>query len=657
MTIFAEIEGTPELDAELPLYNKVGDLYLKLNKGAEAADMYEKAVKRYIESGLENNAIALCNKILRTAPGRTHIYLKLAQLMVQRGLLAEAKQHFVEYADRMQKAGRVDEAFRALKELADLTPNNEALRVMLAEQLKAAARTDEAREQLAKLYHEAEATGDQTRKRATMSKIQAIDPHFDASKAPKPEGKSKGKSSDLVFLDLDAPPEPAPAPKGKAAPPPPPPKEAPAPPPPPPAPEPEIQRAEVEFTPPALEIESTSLGAEPVPVEEPAPAPPEPVAEEPPMVEVPAMDLGADVPTLDLGGPALDISLDDLTPSTAEPVMTGPADVGTLEARVKSDPTDASAHQALGEALLEQGERQRGLEELDAALQAAETKEDWQKALDLTEEIVRVDPESVRHHQKRVEYAFRTGEKNRLVDAYLELSDALFRSGAMDRARAVYQRVIELDAGNARALAALATFDPAPAPAATAGGKAAKPPAAAAGDFVDLNAMMMEDDEPKDSRLRVQDEEPTGDEQRDFDDMLSQFKKGISETIAVDDWQAHYDLGVAFKEMGLLDEAIGEFQKALRSAEGRLRTSEALGMCFFEKGQHAVAGTVLKRALESDTAHGDEGKIGLLYWLARCEEEQSNVKDALGYFQRVFAVDIQFADVKDRVKTLTAAAK
>ena len=44
------------MDAELPLYNKVGDLYLKLNKGAEAADMYEKAIKRYIEIGLENNA-------------------------------------------------------------------------------------------------------------------------------------------------------------------------------------------------------------------------------------------------------------------------------------------------------------------------------------------------------------------------------------------------------------------------------------------------------------------------------------------------------------------------------------------------------------------------------------------------------------------------
>jgi len=649
------------MDAELPIYNKIGDLYTKLNKGAEAADMYEKAVKRYIDQGLDNNAIALCNKILRTAPGRTHIYLKLAQLMVQRGLLAEAKQHFVEYADRMQKAGRVDEAFKALKELADLTPNNEALRLMLAEQLKAAARTDEAQEQLSKMYAESAGT---PRARQTLSKIKAIDPNFDESKAPK-ELDKKGKSSDLVFLDLDAPAA-APAPKAapaaaKPAPAPAPPKvQAPPPsPPPPPPPEPEIQRAEVEFTPPAMDLEPTSLVEEPVAAPEPEPMP-EPAVEP---LAIESTDLSLEPATLDLGEPAslelepsasLDLSL-DMAPS-AEPVVLGPPDVPTLEKRIKADPSDIEAHQALGEALLEQGQRDRDLEELDLALQAAEAKEEWQKALDLTEEIVRIDNNSVKHHQKRVEYAFRTGEKPRLVDAYLELSDALFRSGAMDRARAVYQRVIELDPGNARAVAALASFEPVPAPKAAAkGGKPAAPVAtgAAAGDFVDLNAMMLDDDEPKDSRLRVQDEEPTGDEQRDFDDMLSQFKKGIAETIAVDDSQAHYDLGVAFKEMGLIDEAIGEFQKALRGADGRLRTSEALGTCFFEKGQYPVAATVLKRALESDQASPDDDKVGLLYWLGRCEEEQGNVKEAITYFQRVFSVDIQFADVNERVTALS----
>jgi tetratricopeptide (TPR) repeat protein len=236
----------------------------------------------------------------------------------------------------------------------------------------------------------------------------------------------------------------------------------------------------------------------------------------------------------------------------------------------------------------------------------------------------------VRYHQKRVEIAFHSGERSRLIDAYVELADALLRVGALDKALAVYRRVSEHDPGNQRALAALdalspveeslppipplepapaapeteeldqaldAAFEP-PAPPSTPAGRksrksvaAQRPPAppkapepeAAGGDFIDLGALIMDDDRVKDSRMRVEDEEPTGDEQKDFQDMLQAFKRGIDENIDAEDYQAHYDLGVAFKEMGLLDEAIAEFQKALRSPEGRLKTSEALGTAFYEK--------------------------------------------------------------------------
>jgi hypothetical protein len=104
----------------------------------------------------------------------------------------------------MQSAGKTDDAFRALKEFADLSPNNEEIRLLLAEQLKGAARTAEAREQLAKLFAEAEATGDKRRSRQTLLNIKAIDPDFDPTKGPKTKLKQKPqKSSDLVFLDLD----------------------------------------------------------------------------------------------------------------------------------------------------------------------------------------------------------------------------------------------------------------------------------------------------------------------------------------------------------------------------------------------------------------------------------------------------------------------
>ena len=122
--------------------------------------------------------------------------------------------------------------------------------------------------------------------------------------------------------------------------------------------------------------------------------------------------------------------------------------------------------------------------------------------------------------------------------------------------------------------------------------------------------------------MRIDRREPQDeDEQREFQEILEQFKRGIEENLETDDYQAHYDLGVAFKEMGLLDEAIAEFQKALRAPEGRLRTSEALGMAFFEKGQFAVSEAVLRRAVDG-VDEGDDAKIGLIYWLGRALEAQ-----------------------------------
>ena len=71
-------EEEAEPNPDLSLYNRVGDLYLKLRDPGQAADCYERAVDRYADLGFHNNAIAMCNKVLRNAPGRQVTYLKLA---------------------------------------------------------------------------------------------------------------------------------------------------------------------------------------------------------------------------------------------------------------------------------------------------------------------------------------------------------------------------------------------------------------------------------------------------------------------------------------------------------------------------------------------------------------------------------------------------
>src|SRR5205823_1511862 len=120
----------------LAVFNRIGDLYLKVREPAQAADYYDQAVDKYAELGVHNNAIAMCNKVLRNAPGRQTTYLKLAKLYASKGFMAEAKQNFVEYAERMHKVGKIQHAFAALKELADISAESAHLRETLEEHLR-----------------------------------------------------------------------------------------------------------------------------------------------------------------------------------------------------------------------------------------------------------------------------------------------------------------------------------------------------------------------------------------------------------------------------------------------------------------------------------------------------------------------------------------
>ena len=828
-----EFEKSPDNEADLVLFNKVGDLYVKVNDSANAIQYYERAVDLYSEASLVNPAIALCNKVLRLSPGRAGTYLKLGMLFAKKGFAAEAKQNLLEYADRMQKAGQIEEAFKALKKFAEMTPGQEEIWSVLSQQAKAQAKTPEAKEQIDKLLAEFDAKDKATAQRKSRSSRHMVTGE-EIKEDPKP------KKGELIFLDVDdvpsrrsgamrtgsmkpvappAPPAPPPEPPappaaeprvsapGAAPPPPEPrvstPKAAPPPPPrratPPPEPEPlqiettsladdvpasppaDLPLIDIEptapprgatpmlegleqtgFEPPpkvdALDLEHTSLEIEP-------PAPPKRASTRPPAPEAPALDVepadldlpaaahlaeaGAqespepadgldlgeveirpedlaaarassareDLPFIDLGEPTPAATDEPEVPSTPaanpiaapvsemqivfepppqeapEPPPEEPTeaevaqsiefqDLGAVEeptgptlddliARVADNPDDWEAHRQYGEALIEAGDREQGIAELDASLNGFDAADDLATAQSLVEEILRIEPNSVRHQQKRVELAYRSGDRARLVDAYVELADALLRSNEPDKSIAVYQRVLEHDPGNVRARSAIETLAPpeppqaeparpakpaAKAPAAQA--PAAPAPAAAApesgGDYVDLGAMLLDEEAPKDTRMRIEDEEPTGDEQKDFQNMLAAFKKGIDANVGEEDFQSHFDLGIAYKEMGLLDEAIAEFQKALRAPDGKLKASEALGLCFYEKQQFAVAETILKRGLDNP-ANGDAERVGLLYWLGRTQEEQGKEKDALESYNRVFAVDINFQDVNQRVAALGQA--
>ena len=908
-------------ELDVALFNRVGDLMHRQGNTADAVDYYEKAVDKYAETGFFNNAIALCSKILRHSPGRASIYYKLGKISAQKGFKGEAKTNFLEYADRMQKAGKTQEAFRALKEFADLVPDQDEIRLTLADQLIKADRKQEAVEQLQILHARYDAEGRNLDAQSIADRIRALDPTAEI----KSDGLNRAKSSgsELIFLDLDAPtsrtsPTGVPAqPAARPIAPPPPAQTRTAPPPTPatptrPMPAPgsvtplggtpagitplgntpagmtpvgntplgstpadatpvgstpigstpigstpigstpigstpagltpigatpigstpigstpvgtpsdsdliEFDSIEAPFTradvdiegvlPDALEaplsgitrvgenmptptdtpttplfgleatslaepeivkstptsslldLEPTSLGEDSPPVDRsPAPThwsqretpyggsiggsldfvvPPEtpprshavtpidfdaedlvptPIAQRPrsptplnrsPLDGLPLMDL--DVPSektpvapiarevasldeiagsndLELIEPdadeGIDLNAESLTadddisgvptPSVARrSTMAAVHNVELLQVDIDADPDNPKLRRELAEAMFDAGDRDGGIRELESAMVAAEHAGDLEFASTLAEEIARLEPDSVKHHQKRVEYAYRTNDRPRLIEAYLDLGDALLRVDHVDKARSIYQRVIDLAPDEARARAALDTIvvpEPEPPPPArnsmlgrrpTGSQRTAaepEPPAPRSSDsLVNLGDLLRDDDAPKDTRMVVSEQEPTGDEDADFADMLRKFKQGVAENVDPEDYQSHYDLAIAFKEMGLLDEAIAEFQKALGSTTNRLATYESLGQCFLEKGQPKLAASILGRALNERGT--EEQLVGVLYLLGRAAEEQGNAAEALAYYQRVFVQDIQFRDIAERMTEVERASR
>jgi tetratricopeptide (TPR) repeat protein len=150
------------------------------------------------------------------------------------------------------------------------------------------------------------------------------------------------------------------------------------------------------------------------------------------------------------------------------------------------------------------------------------------------------------------------------------------------------------------------------------------------------------------------DEEPEDNEQKDFSEMLDKFKEGISRNVDEEDFESHYDLGIAFREMGLLDEAIGSFQKAARGPDQLVRASEAIGQCF--KGEAGVTITVLERLLKNSSL-SDSQLVGVLYLLGRAAESLSREAEAAAYYQRVLAVQIGFRDAATRLTSLAQASR
>ena len=80
----------------------------------------------------------------------------------------------------------------------------------------------------------------------------------------------------------------------------------------------------------------------------------------------------------------------------------------------------------------------------------------------------------------------------------------------------------------------------------------------------------------------------------DVDEVFAQFKKGVEAQIDASDSETHYDLGIAYKEMGLLDDAVHEFELAMANPRKECLAATMIGLCHVEKNDAATRHPLLR---------------------------------------------------------------
>ncbi len=143
----------------------------------------------------------------------------------------------------------------------------------------------------------------------------------------------------------------------------------------------------------------------------------------------------------------------------------------------------------------------------------------------------------------------------------------------------------------------------------------------------------------------------------DLNDFRSEL--GLEEADSNDgsDYETHFSTAVAYQEMGLIEEAIKEFQEAIslvRPNDGTRRffsCANLLGHCFMQQNMPNLALKWFQRTLETTDLNDDE-KQGLWYELAGAYEAEGDIENAGRYFEQVYAENVNFRDVSERVKSI-----
>ncbi len=321
----------------------------------------------------------------------------------------------------------------------------------------------------------------------------------------------------------------------------------------------------------------------------------------------------------------------DVEPHSAPPAAAEPA------AESSGPEHELHSHEELARGYLQSGNKDLAAEEYWKASEIAFLRGDATRARELLSALLGVEPTHEAALRRLVDITSQSGDQATEARARFELGEVYLAHEEWELSRSEFMRCLEIDPSNERARGRVQRLETI-----LNGGPPRSQP-------IDLDSLP---DERPSGSVRVRDDQPaTGDALIDLEEIIDEFKAGVSERISGEDHESHYDLGMAYMEMGLYDEAIGEFQVASKGGPMEVKCLEMIALCFLEKNEPASAARELSRALELP-GYGPEETISIRYNLAVSNERLGNLDRALQHYEEVYLLNVDFLKVASKVKEL-----
>ncbi len=137
----------------------------------------------------------------------------------------------------------------------------------------------------------------------------------------------------------------------------------------------------------------------------------------------------------------------------------------------------------------------------------------------------------------------------------------------------------------------------------------------------------------------------------DVGDIVKEFKQGVMEEVGTEDYETHYELGISYKEMDLLDDAIEELKLASVEPAIFVDCQSVIAMCYHEKGEYGHAVQALQEA-RAKVKKGSEKYQDIIYQIGSTYETQDNAYEAVQIYQELFQINSNYRDVKQKLKKL-----